>query len=248
VWSGDGLKREVFFFPSGDAQIYGSIFASSPLRRPYGLVLCSSWGIDADRLKRLLPRLAVGMAEIGGVAMLFDFPGHGDSMGRGDLVTVRRLVATTRAALSRASERYPNVTWIVGGALLGASIAALTVAELSAHHLLLLQPELDPPAYVKTVVRKARRRTMGVGDTEQTAFGYPIPLGVLNGRDATLVTESLEAFHGRGAVVRFSDPPTPSRMPEQFEVHSVPGTWRVAQRTYSELVNPTLAWLDRVTR
>src|SRR5919197_538663 len=170
TWSGDGLKREVFCFPSGDDRIYGSIFASNPPRRPYGLILCSSWGIDADRLKWLLPRLAVGMAERGGVAMLFDFPGHGDSTGASGSLTVEALAGAARGAAAEASARYPGLTWIMSGASLGASIAALTAAVLGIEHLLLLQPEVDPAAYVRKVARKAKRRTMGMEDTDTTAF------------------------------------------------------------------------------
>ena len=43
----------------------------------------------------------------------------------------------------------------------------------------LVQPALDPESYVRKVIRKARRRPLGAGDTEGTAFGYPVPPGLL---------------------------------------------------------------------
>jgi hypothetical protein len=242
------VRREVFFFASGGEHLYGSLYASTRPRRPYGLVLCSSWGIDADRLKRLLSSLGLEMARMGGVGVLFDFPGYGDSSGVSEVVAIDDLVAATLGVAAEAAQRYPGTTWIFGGALLGASVAALGARAAGAHHLLLLQPELDPASYVRLVVKKARRRTLGVGDSDKSAFGYPVPQKLLDGHDAAVVSVSLERFEGRGAVIRYSEPPLSHPIREDFEVTSVPGTWTVAQKTYPELVGPALKWLDRVTR
>jgi len=202
VWSGDGVRREVFFFPSGAERLYGSIYAADPVRRPFGIVVCSSWGVDADRAQRIMPDLAVGMARLGGVAMLFHYPGYGDSSGSGASSTIATLAADARSAAAEAASRYPGMTWIMAGVFLGASVAAVAARGTDTCHLVLLQPALEPADYVREGIRKARRRPVGIGDTDDTAFGYSIPAGRLDEGAASDVGASLDEFEGRGAVIR----------------------------------------------
>ena len=144
--------------------------------------------------------------------------------------------------------RYPNMTWIMAGVFLGAAVAAVASTSAGIRHLLLLQPALDPESYVQKVIRKARKRPLGAGDTEGTAFGYPVPPGLLDPRAASEVDACLRGFDGAGIVIRYSEPAPADASRPGFDVVSVPGEWRIGRRGSSELVAPALEWLDRVTR
>ena len=218
------------------------------MRRPYGVVVCSSWGVDADRAQRIMPDLALGMARLGGVAMLFHYPGYGDSSGSGASSTIATLAADARSAAREAAARHPGMSWIMAGLFLGGSVAAVASRDTDTRHLVLLQPALEPADYVREVIRKARRRPLGIGDTDETAFGYPIPAGLLDEGAASDVAASLDEFQGRVVVIRYAEPEPADALPASFETVTVPGEWRIGRRGCPELVPPTLDWIDRVTQ
>jgi hypothetical protein len=242
-WTGLGVAREVFYFPSGSERLYGSLYMSPSRVRPFGLVICSSWGIDFDRLQRVIPGLALGMARMGGVSLTFHCPGYGDSSGDAGAGTIEALAAATAAAIREADRRRPGTSWVLAGFLLGASVAAVAAPAADVRQLLFLQPALDPAAYVDLVVRRARTRPLARGDTEDTAFGYPIPKAMLDPGQAAVVRAGLDEFRGRGLAVQFAEPPDPQPVPPDFARASVPGRWRVGQRGCPELLAPALEWL-----
>jgi pimeloyl-ACP methyl ester carboxylesterase len=244
VWIGDGVRRECFMFPFGDTLLYGSIYAATELRHPFGLLICSSWGLDAERAHTVSPPLAMGMARLGGVAFRFDYPGTGDSFGDYGTASIETWSGAALAALREAECRYPGTNWVMVGLMLGASVAAVTARAADIRHFLLLQPSFDPGGYVDTTIQKARRRPLGSGDTANTAFGYPIPGGLRTSEGNADVSAGLAQLSGRGAVVRYAEPEDSEPAPRGFDVVTIPGRWRIGHRGYSELVDPALEWLE----
>ena len=243
VWIGDGVRRECFMFPFGDTLLYGSIYAATERRHPFGLLICSSWGLDAERAHTVSPPLAMGMARLGGVALRFDYPGTGDSFGDYGTASIETWSGAALAALREAEYRYPGTKWVMVGLMLGASVAAVAARAADIRHFLLLQPSFDPAGYVDTAIQKARRRPLGSGDTANTAFGYPIPRGLRTSEGIAEVSAGLAELSGRGAVVRYAEPEGSEPAPRGFDVVTIPGRWRIGHRGYSELVDPALDWL-----
>jgi hypothetical protein len=249
-WTGDGLRREVFFFESGGVRLYGSLYAAAEPVRPVGVVVCPSWGNEADRGDRLAHGLACGMADLGGAGLVFDYPGYGDSEGDPAAVTMDALAVAASNACAAGAARFPDAAWIVAGLMFGASVACLGAARAAAGGLLLVQPSLSPSAYLDRVQGSARRSNLSGEIRERVAFGYALPRGLDEAGpelDAS-VAAALETFRGRGACVRYADTPKRDPDPEQLELVEAPGRWRFGAKAYPELAAAARGWLDRWTR
>lgn len=243
-WVGDGLRREVLFFPSGGVQLYGSLYQAAPITRPVGLLVCPSWGVEADRSSGLAHGLALAMARLGGAGFVFHCPGHGDSHGDLADATMDRLAAAAADAAAVASRRSPGLEWVISGFTFGASIASLAHRASGAQALLLLQPALRPGAYFRDLARSAERSALGSG-AAGVAYGYPMPERILRdsaGSD-TEVAEALAGLQGDGAVVRYASPKLAEPVPRRFEHITVEGTWRFGSRNQPELREAALGWL-----
>jgi alpha/beta superfamily hydrolase len=236
AWSGDGLRREVFFFRSGGVELYGSLYASVEPSRPLGLVACSSWGVEADRTDPLVRSIALAVAKMGGAGMVFHYPGYGDSYGDFASVDMADLAEAARDASAEAARRCPDVAWSFAGYMLGASVASLASRSVDSRLLLLVQPALSPGAYFDRL-RKGRgplapgpspREMMQHGAVPGMAYGYPIlHLSAESARGVEgSVATALEAFVGRGAIIRHCKPSQPDPAPGRFERVEVPGAPR----------------------
>jgi hypothetical protein len=255
TWTGDGLRREVFFFASGGVELYGSLYASTAVTRPLGLLACGSWGVEADRTEPLLRSVALGMAKLGGAGLVFHHPGHGDSYGEPAAVGLEELSAAAINALAEGSRRCPDVEWILAGFALGASIACLARQQAAAGPLLLVQPELQPGAYFERLASSRRplapgsspREMMQAGEIPGMAYGYPLPRRIAEhaGAADAAVGAALSAFTGEGAVIRHEAPAEPDLAPARFERIDVPGTWRFGSQNHPRLAAATVAWLER---
>ncbi|CAN5895178.1 hypothetical protein BH20GEM1_BH20GEM1_21390 [soil metagenome] len=250
TWEGDSLRREVFFFDSGPHRLYGSLYASARRTHPGGVVLCSSWGIEADRTQDIVHGLAAEAADLGGAAVVFHYPGYGDSGGRIEDVTIEDLVAAAVRAAAEGSRREPGTSWVLAGLMLGASVAALAWQRVAARGLLLVQPALDPGAYFEQLLHRVERAGLVEGKNTDTAFGYPVPEAIRSaGPDvAAAVGAELVACAGPGAVVRYAEPKPDEALPEGFDAITAPGSWRFGSMRYPDLARAAVTGLHSVLR
>jgi hypothetical protein len=243
TWAEGSLHREVFFFESRGEPLYGSLYASTAQSRPVGLVICSSWGIEANRMCRLTDALARKAVKLGGAALLFHYPGYGDSGGRPESTTMEDLAAAAVDATAEASTRQSGFAWGLVGVRLGAAVAALARRSAGARRLLLIQPALDPEGYFEEVLAKRRRASLGRDDESRFAFGYPIPEPILRAGPpvASAVSKELREFDGDEAIaVQHATPAPDGAALERFERVNVPGSWRFGVRDYPDLKSGAL--------
>lgn len=246
-WTGDGLRREAFFFQVGSERLYGSIYAADPPLPGPGTVICNSWGFEGNQSDPNLQGLALGLARSGGAAMVFHYPGFGDSEGDLGGASLDSLTAAAVGAAREASRRVAEASWGFAGLMFGASVATVAAVELDAERLLMVQPTLRPSVYFSRLERSSRRMARRIPARAGYAYGYPLPdhspeAGTK--ADAT-VAEALQAFEGEGAVVRYSEPPRSDLIPERFEDIVLPGTWRFGMRQKPDLARAAVGWLVR---
>jgi hypothetical protein len=247
TWSGDGIAREVFFFRSGAVDLYGSVYAAErPL--PLGVVICNSWGYEANLASRIVHPVSIGVAQAGGVALSFHYPGFGDSEGDFAATTIDAMAHAAQDAVREASRRHPATRWVLVGLMFGASIAAIATArEPGIDRLLLVQPALRPGAYFGRLARVAKR-SLGPPAPEPApgyAFGYRLTPELVESAPAAdaVVEAALAGFSGEGAVVSCETPEEIVGAPERFECIRTRGSWRIGVRDMRELTAATVAWL-----
>lgn len=248
VWQGEGLRREVFFFPSQGVQLFGSVYATAAPAPPLGVLICNSWGYEGNLASRLVHPISIAMARAGGVAVNFHYPGFGDSEGEWEATTMESMASAAVDALGEASRRYPDTRWIVAGLMLGASVACLAVgAGASAGELMLIQPALCPGRYLARLRRVSKRPLGGPvpGPAPGFAFGYPLSQAALDSATASddAVEAALVAFDGQGAIIRYAKPAAIPGVPDCFEQVCAPGSWRFGSRDNPALAGAAADWL-----
>jgi alpha-beta hydrolase superfamily lysophospholipase len=246
---GEKLRREVFFFSSGGVELYGSTYApASPEPPPLGVVICNSWGYEANLAGAFVHPFSVKAARAGAVVVNFHYPGFGDSQGNADETTIDLMAGAAVDALREASRRRPNTRWILAGLMLGSSIAALAADRGgAAERLLLVQPVLRPGGYFARLER-ASKRSLGKPAPDPAlgfAYGYRLARPMLDSapRADRTVEAALADFDGGGTVVRCEKPTIVEGVPERFEQVRAPGAWRFGTRNHSPLVQASAAWL-----
>lgn len=254
-WEGEGLRREVFFFGSGGTELYGSLYAAVEPSRPFGLVACASWGVEADRCDPLLRSAALSAARLGGAGLVFHYPGYGDSFGDPAAVGLADLGRAACDAVAEASRRRPKLSWTLAGLAFGASVASLAQARAAVESLLLIQPALRPSAYFEQLSRGPRRLKAGfsageeiaIGTTPGIAFGYPVPSRIARSGEGAdrAVLAALAAFDGDGAVIRHRSLQEDEPVPPGFERVEVPGAWRFGAQNHRQLAGAVAEWLGR---
>ncbi|HEX3174208.1 MAG TPA: hypothetical protein VHQ43_08325 [Solirubrobacterales bacterium] len=250
TWRGAGLRREVFFFGPAEAPLYGSLYSAEPLRGGPGVLVCASWGYEADRTARLSHYVALSAARGGGAGMVFHYPGYGDSHGPSLAETTLDALADAAAsALEEGARRCPQLAWFPAGLMVGAAVACLAqrVSPVAANRLLLVQPALSPEAYFARLAKSTQRVTLGPGRIRDMSFAYPLPAKILAAgpqADASL-HEALAAFDGDGAVVRCARPPLDAPVPPGLEELVVDGSWRFGTQDYPALEHGVGEWLAR---
>lgn len=249
VWAGDGLRREVFFFGPEDSKLYGSLYSAESPSRGDGVVVCSSWGFEADHTEHLAHCIALMMARLGGAGMVFHYPGYGDSHGGSlDDATMPALTGAAVGALGEASRRRPGLEWFPAGLMIGAAVACLAqrASDVAADRLLLVQPSLSPSAYFASLAEHVQPVELSTGRIAEMSFAYPLPRRIVDaGVETDLpVREALGAFDGEGVVVRYARPPRDELVPGRFAEVAVDGVWRFATRVYPELEHGVAEWLQ----
>lgn len=257
AWVGENIRREVFFFPSGGEQLYGSLYTAVTPARPFGIVACGSWGVEADRSDPLLRSVALAMAKLGGAGFVFHYPGYGDSYGDLADVALEDLSQAASDAVTEASRRCPGIEWILAGFMFGASVACLAQREAAVERLLLVRPALRPGAYFERLATSRRplapgpapREMMQPGDAPGMAYGYPIPHRIAEhaAESDAAVSDALAAFEGEGTVISQESREETEPAPPGFEQIGAPGIWRFGALNHPQLSTVTTDWLDRRT-
>lgn len=233
---------DVFFFGSRDAPLYGALYRADPVTRRLGIVVCPSWGVEADCSTGLVHGLALVAARLGGAGAVFHYPGYGDSPGDLAAATMEELAAAARGAVAAAASRAPEVDWRLAGFGFGASVAALAQPGCAARGLVLLQPALRPGAYLRQVARGAGRAALGAS-ADGLAFGYPVPAAIVERADEAdaAVAHALTQSEGEGVAVRYTTPDEAA--PAPLDEVLVPGSWRFAARSQPGLLEAAREWL-----
>ena len=255
VWTGGGIRREVFFFPAAGGLLYGSFYSGVGATRPFGIVACGSWGVEGDRIDPLVRSAALAAARLGGAAVVFHYPGYGDSYGELAEVGLPDLRDAAVRAAEQASLRRPDVSWALAGFAFGAAVACLAAAPAAAEGLLLVQPALRPGAYFERLSRRTEPLAPGPSARDvlearadaRMAYGYPLPRRVVrHPREAdAMVGSSLAAYGGPGALIAHGASSEFASAPERFERIDVPGHWRFGGQNHPGLAAAVVAWLAR---
>jgi hypothetical protein len=234
----------VFYFPSGGLELYGSLYVPLSEARQHGIVICGSWGVEADRTYGMLRELALASARLGIAAMVFHYPGQGDSLGITRDSTLADLTQSTIDAAAEASRRR-QVEWIFVGLRIGALPAARAASADESRRVLLIQPSLDPSAYFAELATSARRARLGVAAAEGVVFGYAVPPAVHDDRDPMGEVASRGPL--AGAIVRYAGPTPVDPVLHSLELIERPGRWRFQHAHHPELSGAALRWLDATT-
>ena len=250
TWTGDGIRREVFFFDSGGTQLYGSLYSALEPSRSVGVLACSSWGVEADRSDPLVRSVALAAARGGGAAMVFHYPGYGDSYGDLASVAMSDLIDAVVHAHEEASRRRPHIEWLLAGYMFGAGVACMAQARVDSSGLLLVQPALRPGGYLKWLADHGRRKPLRFAISEGMAYGYPLPSAILR-RAAEIdaaAEEAIAALDVEATVIRHVRPAEQDALPEDFDLVEVEGNWRFGATLHPELVEGAAVWMDRRAR
>jgi alpha/beta superfamily hydrolase len=246
-WAGGGLRREAFFFPSGGEQLYGSLYAADSSAPVAAIAICNSWGFEGNQSDATVQSIALASARAGAAALLFHYPGFGDSHGDLAEATIESLVDAAVDAVEEASRRLTVSRWTLAGLMFGAPVATLAAERTRAARLLLIQPALESAPYFARLERSARRAAIRVPARAGNAYGYPLPRRIVDAAPEidSAVAKTLPEFAGEGAVVRYAEPPRGEPVPERFEDVVLPGAWRFGARQKPELAEVAAGWLAR---
>lgn len=260
TWLGEGLRREVFYFPSRGVELYGSLYRAAETTLPFGLVVCGSWGVEADRSDPLVRSVALKTARLGGAAIVFHYPGYGDSFGDSAAVGLADLTQAAIDAGAEAERRCPGRSWTFAGFMFGAAIACLAQRRAAADRLLLVQPVLRPGSYFRWLSETSQllapgpnpKAMMEPGTTPGMAYGYPVPAAIVKrAEDAdAAVTAALAGFDGEGTIIRHEAARglDPGPMPTTFAEIDVAGVWRFGAQNHPQLARAAAEWLERSAR
>jgi hypothetical protein len=222
LWQGDGVRRVLFNFNSGPDALYGSLYAAMEPERDLRLVICPGWGFDFFQMNDLMHALALGVARLGGAAVLFHPPGHGDSRGSIEELTVDRNVAAAIDAAAEGQRHAGGDTWDFAGIRIGAAVASLAAASASGRLLPLIDPVLDLPVHFEAITRRAKRLSLGRPDAP-SLFGHPLPKRAMAELPARSPREAVSAFGGVAATIHFADDVVERDLGDRVEDVSIPG-------------------------
>lgn len=122
------------------------------------MLLCNPFGEEASRAHRTLRVLATQLERAGYAALRFDYSGTGDSLGESEAGTVDAWVADIGEAAERLRAQSGAARLAVIGLRFGATLAALAAARgrIKPRHLLMWDPVLDGPAYLRDLAEQHR--------------------------------------------------------------------------------------------
>ena len=247
TWSGEGIRREAWFFSSGSDHLYASLYAAEEQQLDVGLVVCPSWGWELAHQLDLCHDLARSLARFGGAGLVYHPPGHGDSTGETESVTMERLVGAAVDAVAAAAARRREFAWRFAGIRLGAAVAIVAGQRLDHDLVALIQPALNAHAYFQEALRTGRRASLGAGASDGAVFGHSVGEAILSSASEVDVAGALRRFGGRGLVLKGeSSPPSESASIAGLDTIMLSRPWRLHPRARdrSELVGAALRWLE----
>jgi hypothetical protein len=246
TWANGALRREVFSFPSGGRRLFGSLYAPAAAAPPWGVVLCPSWGIEFQELLQPSHAFARQVVDAGGACLLYHPPGHGDSGGGLEDVSMGDLDAAATDAVQAAEARLPVCRWVAAGIRLGARAAIHAAGAFDSDTVVLIQPALRVDRFFEEMRSRTRRARLAAplpgGDDgeEEESFGFPLPAPT----DASQRSE-IELRPGAGWTVGLVSHGQPDPVGEaSVDPVVVPGRWRAGQ-DHAPLFEGALAWLRR---
>ena len=149
------------FFKSNGYNLFGilhepderpSTAASSPC--PLGIVFCHPFAEEKLISHRIMLNVARTLTNKGIYCLRFDFMGHGDSDGNFEDATVETRLSDIRNAIDFFKMRTNAEKVGLLGVRFGATLAALTNANLSGlDFLILISPVIDGKSYIENCLR-----------------------------------------------------------------------------------------------
>ena len=235
--------RECLWTVSGSDQVYGSLYAPWPKEPSQGVLVLPHWGRDGRYLLEWCHRLALGVARNGGCALLLHWPGTEDSERRGGATGYDDLVLAALSTLGRGRERFPSLSWSLSGVRLGGTVAALALGASDAAGAVLVEPELDPQAYLRE--RERRARASYVRGYPHLGWGFyeKVPSQLRDPMSREVIYDSLATARCPLTVVRYAGP-APAELPSNVRDRRVPGH-RVYSTDHRRLRWETLRALRR---
>ncbi|MGZ3449425.1 MAG: alpha/beta fold hydrolase [Polyangiales bacterium] len=145
-----------FHFGQGSANAESGLFgsfhpsqASAP--KPTAVLLCNPFGEEAVRAHRIYRVLANRLSRAGHAVLRFDYLGTGDSSGSAEETNLDDWIASVVMATAelRRLSSAPRIAAL--GLRLGGTLAAIATSKhsLDLQHLLLWDPVIDGPAYLR---------------------------------------------------------------------------------------------------
>jgi hypothetical protein len=214
----EGIRRELFQFRSGPDQLYASVYVGP--RPEIGVVVCPGWHADFVYTLRSIHGLALGVARRGGAALVFHWPGQGESGGDLEYASMERLGEAAVHAVAAAQQHWSGDRWRLAGLRLGAAAAALAAQEVGAERLVLVEPALDPAVFLATLGRRAPGMTGG-----GWRLGHPIPGKMTDETAGAEIRRAVTGFRGEGAALAYERSGFDDALPERWRRTTVPGTW-----------------------
>jgi pimeloyl-ACP methyl ester carboxylesterase len=237
VWEGGGLRREVCYLRSGEAEVFVSTWG--PLTSAaFALLVCPPWGFEGSTSADLQTGIAHEAARRGGLGVVFHYPGHGDSTGDERTATVETMVRAAVDTARAVSDRFAGEL-MLAGLRLGASVAVLAAADLHPARVLVVDEELDPASYFSELARRARRASLAYPGSKDLAFGVPLSDAVArSGQGAASALRALDcpvtALHHRDFA---------GRTPLGHATVDADAQWLV-RAPHRQIVAAAARWLD----
>jgi hypothetical protein len=237
-----GLRREALFFSSQGEDLFASMYRREG-GTGLGILVCPSWGFEMAQTLPLCHGLAEDAARRGGAGMVLYWPGHGDSDGNLLAADVWRMATAATDAIVAGGSRSGVDRWGLAGVRLGAAAAWLVARASRIEVLVLLQPALNPAAFLRDLQERARLDGLARG-RRGWAYGEPLPDPEL-WPDGSLAGLG-ERISGKGACIRYSEESWPVSV-SGFDEFVVRGSWRRGLRSgYRRLLQPATSWVQSV--
>jgi exosortase A-associated hydrolase 2 len=212
---------DFFYFGKPPRALFGAFHPpQTSTARGTAVLLCNPFGEEAVRAHRIYRVLALRLARSGHAVLRFDHPGTGDSSGDAEETSLEHWlegIALATAEL-RARSRAPRIAAL--GLRLGATLAVLAAKKhpLDLHHLLLWDPVVEGPAYLRELAAShVEYMSDEMGSPfppPQTttegypleALGHPLPAAlVAELAQIDLAKESIAAAHATVLTTRQGD-------------------------------------------
>lgn len=148
------MPERPFFFASGNHRIFGVLYGAGHQPARCGFVFCAPFAEEMLWSQRVFVSLARELSSRGFPVLRFDYMGTGDSEGEFQDSTMQVWLSDIGAAIEVLRQESHVQRVVLLGLGLGATLAARKAEEESlVEGLVLWQPVLSGPAYMKEILR-----------------------------------------------------------------------------------------------